>query len=429
MLSSSQDLRGFCVDRLVVGSNIYEGTCVSISNGVTVGLASDLKGALDLRGLGSIAIPGVMDIHVHLRGLDLSYKEDEASGTLAALSGCIVAVVDMPNTKPPLKTVKALRAKLEALQANAYVDYGVYAGIPEDEDIVWSLAKEPVAGFKIYPEDMRVRRGILCNVLKALEYKGGILIVHAEHPDLLGVDYGFDRTIYRSCVVESSAVDEIKKLLVECGSRPRVHITHASCHSTILKAKEYGFTVDVTPHHLLFDMDNFKPLNSTWCESKVNPPLRDLVERSLLWKLLLEGYVDAIASDHAPHARFEKLWLHPSQCSPGFPSLEDWVGTLSLVFHRLNLLPLFTELTSLGPARILGFKPWGFTGSKAYFTILSTDVEISHEPVFSKAKISPYLNKPKLRCLATLIRGRLAYLNGEVMVGRGFGVNLFEAGG
>lgn len=429
LLGYSQDLRGFCVDVLHLGSSIYNDTCVNISDGFVAGLTSELRGALDLRGLNSIALPGVIDIHVHLRGLELSYKEDEASGTMAALAGCITAVIDMPNTKPPLKTVEALRSKLNSLKNMAYVDYGVYAGIPEDLMSVEMLSREPIAGFKVYPEDLRAPKSILCAILRALESKGRILIVHAEHPDMIGLDYGFNRNTYRGCVVETLAVEEVKRLLVECNSRPKVHITHASCPSTILKAKSYGFTVDVTPHHLLFDEHNFRHLASRWCESKVNPPLRDVIERSLLWRLLLEGYVDVIASDHAPHASYEKLWLHPSQCSPGFPGLEDWTGILARIFNNVGLMGLFVKLTSLNPASILGLPKRGLPGSQATFSVLTTSTITSPGCTYSKARVSPYVGSLRFECLASIIRGKLAYYKGEIAVNKGFGVNLFETRG
>jgi dihydroorotase len=425
MRLSSSSHPSLCVDRLVVGSSVSYNTCIPLSK-ASSDIAGIAGGSLDLRGSGSIAIPGVVDMHVHLRGLELSYKEDEASGTLAALSGCVTAVVDMPNTRPPLKTVEALRAKLESLRSNAYVDYGVYAGIPKDVDMVSRLADHPIAGFKVYPEDLTLPERVLCRVLEVLEVKDRLLIVHAEHPDMLTVDFGFDRGVYRGCVVETAALEEVRRLMARCGSKPRVHITHASCPSTVVKAKSYGFTVDVTPHHLLFDEGNLKYLMSRWCESKVNPPLRGFIERSLLWRLLLEGYVDAIASDHAPHASYEKLWLHPSQCSPGFPGLEDWVGVLARIFESLGLLGLFTELTSTNPSRILGLP---VRSSQNTYTILGLDVENSPGCIHSKARVSPYLGAPRLRCLASIIRGEIAYFNGKPLVGGGFGVNMFEVGG
>ena len=89
---------------------------------------------------------------------------------------------------------------------------------------------------------------------------------------------------------------------------------------------------------------------------------------------------------------------------------------------------MFVELTSLNPTRILGIPPRGLGGSQATLTVLG-DVEISPGCIHSKARVTPYLGAPRLRCLASVIRGELAYFNGEPLIGGGFGVNLFEAGG
>ncbi len=429
MSSYSQDLKGVCVDKLATSTGIREGSCLEFSGGLVKGFSESSRSFLDLRGLGSIGLPGIVDMHVHLRGLELSYKEDEVSGSLAALAGCVTAVVDMPNTKPPLKTPEALEAKLRALKSGSHVDYGVYAGIPYSVEDPQLMASMPIAGFKAYPEDLESPSKVLCSVLKAAESRGLLFIVHPEHPEMLKTpDYGFDRNNSRPCYAEAAAVDEVLKLISECGFKPRVHITHASCPSTVLRAKKYGFTVDVTPHHLLLDVDSFKPLNSLWCESKVNPPLRGLVEKSLLWKLLLEGYVDAIASDHAPHASWEKLWLHPSQCSPGFPSLEFWPGALMRIFALMNVESLYARLTSLGPSSILGLKGYGGldSGFKASLSIFTPEPLEFHGGSYSKARISPYLGFKTLNCLASVIRGRLSYFKGRVLVGEGWGVNMFE---
>ncbi|MDM7275690.1 MAG: dihydroorotase [Thermoprotei archaeon] len=429
MSGYSQSLKGVCVDRLATSTGVIEGVCLEFNGGLVKGFSESPEGFLDFRGLGSTGFPGIVDLHVHLRGLELSYKEDEASGSLAALAGCVTAVVDMPNTKPPLKTPEALEAKLRALKYSSHVDYGVYAGIPYNVEDSQTMASMPIAGFKAYPEDLEAPSRVLCSVLKASESRGLLFIVHPEHPELLKTpDYGFDRGISRPCHAEAAAVDEVSRLLSECGSKPRVHITHASCPQTILKAKAYGFTVDVTPHHLLLDSESFKPLNSLWCESKVNPPLRGLVERSLLWRLLLEGYVDAIASDHAPHAPWEKMWLHPSQCSPGFPSLEVWPGALLRVFRLLGAESLYAKLTSLGPSSILGLRGYGGLGSgfKASLSIFTPEPLEFHGGSYSKARISPYLGFKVLKCLASIIRGRLSYFKGRVLAGEGLGVNMFE---
>lgn len=400
-----------CADVVVTERGEERGACVPLGG---------RDPPLDLRGAGSIALPGIIDMHVHLRGLDLSYKEDESSGTLAALTGCITAVVDMPNTRPHIRTLSALERKLSALR-RAHVDYGLYAGIPEREDEVKLISSAPIAGFKIYPEDMLIDEKILCEVMRAAERKGLLIIVHAEHPDLLTApDYGYERELRRSCAAEMAGIYRVSELASRCGARPKVHITHVSCERSLLLAKRLDYTTDVTPHHLLFDRDNFAPLVSRYCESKVNPPLRSVAERHGLWARLMAGEVDAIASDHAPHSSEEKLWLPPSLCSPGFSSAEAWPGTLLRSFLLLRALGLFADLTSWGPAKILGVKRRGS------YSVFSAETDVFPGSRFSKARVSPYIGSSMLRCAATIIRGKVAYYGGIAYTTGGYGVNLFE---
>lgn len=410
-MQSPSSPSALCADIVVSERGEERGACVTLGGG---------DPPLDLRGLGSIALPGIIDMHVHLRGLELSYKEDERSGTLAALAGCITAVVDMPNTRPHIRSLSTLERKLSAMK-EAYIDYGLYAGIPEREDEIELISSAPIAGFKIYPEDMKADERILCGVAKEAERRGLLIIVHAEHPDLIATpDYGYGRELHRSCAAEMAGIYWVMELASRCGARPKIHITHVSCERSLALARALGFTTDVTPHHLLFDIHRFMPLINPYCESKVNPPLRSCSEKQGLWIRLLSGEVDAIASDHAPHSSSEKMWLHPSSCSPGFSSAEAWPGALLRPFLHASALSLFARLTSHGPARILGID------RGASYSVFSMEADSVSEPRFSKAKVSPYFNMSALRCLAAVIRGKVAYYGGSPLVTGGFGVNLFE---
>ncbi|MEN3000118.1 MAG: dihydroorotase [Acidilobaceae archaeon] len=402
------------MDLLWQPSGWLRGPCLSLPSGE---VGEKGEGYLDLRGMSSVALPGIIDMHVHLRGLQLSYKEDETSGTLAAREGCVTGVVDMPNTRPHVRNVRVLREKLEALRKGARVDYGLYAGVPESREEARAMAAMPIAGFKIYPEDME-REEVLCDVLKGAEERGLLVVVHSEHPEMIRApDYGYERDLFRSCAAELMGVEEIRRLTKRCSAYPRVHITHVSCPRTVLLAKGYGYTVDVTPHHLIWHRHNFRHLYSPHCESKVNPPLRGAAESWGLWQLTLGGLVDAIASDHAPHPPHEKCWLPPEQCSPGFSSLESWPGALLLLFERLKLMDLYVELTSLNVAKILRVKR-GLS-----LSVFSLEPEISPGSLRSKAKITPYLGVQRARCLTTVIRGKVTSSE-EVS-----GVNMFEDGG
>ncbi len=326
------DARGYLGEGCV---NVREGLITSVSKGPE---------AYEVHWFnedGTVIVPGFIDLHVHLRGLDLSYKEDEESGTRAALSSGVTLVVDMPNTRPRLSTPAAVKMKLDALQNRSYTDYGVYAGVPDDPDLLDELARLPVAGFKVYPEDMAARPQSVSRVLSS----GRLVVVHPELPEAerLGYDENDRRAAERGCWMEGASLG----YLLSLGSPRRLHVTHASCPTTIDLARSQGATTDVTPHHLLYDATRHG------CQFRVNPPLRDSATRDLLVKYVLEGLVDAIASDHAPHSPQEKAsWPH---CPPGIP----WLGLWPLALYRLvssGALPLsdFLRLTSLGPARVLG---------------------------------------------------------------------------
>lgn len=341
--------------------------CVNIEEGRIAGILKEPPRDVvlyDYRERGYLIVPGLVDLHVHLRGLQLSYKEDEGSGTRAAASAGITLVVDMPNTIPKLVTGSALESKLEALEKIAVVDYGIYAGIPSSPEELRELTTYPIAGFKAYPQDLEFKSEMLRYIMES----GFLLVVHSEYPlvERVVLEDELSRSTHRGCQYEALALDSIH------GTRgARVHVTHASCYSTIKEAKRRGFTVDVTPHHLLYNN-----IDAPTCIGRVNPPLRGPEEAWSLLQALIEGYVDALASDHAPHSPTEKS--EPLYCSPGFAWLELWPW---LLFRLVKLgvigLDRFLYLTSRGPAEILGLKDYGSlsSGSRANLLVLDYKYE------------------------------------------------------
>ena len=394
-------------------AGLGEGGCVNLGEGGFVGFSEEPRGGLrvDLRGLGSLALPGVFDLHVHLRGLGLSYKEDEYSGTAAAAAGCVAGVADMPNTRPELREPGALASKLEALKANAVVDYGVYAGIPRRDGLAGAIASMGVLGFKVYPEDLRPSPG-LCQALREAEERGLVVVLHPELEEAFQLpDWGFERETVRPCTAEEAAVEELRALMDVCGAWPRVHVTHVSCPGTALRARSYGFTVDVTPHHL-FAGEVLPPYWSP-CALKVNPPLKGRLEARRLQDLLLEGLVDAVASDHAPHSPGEKLW-NPHTCPPGFPWLEWWAGFTALRLLRHLGPEGLAELASRAPRRILG-APGGYESGSV--SVISLEPARITAPRYSKAPYTPFQGLEYYPCLATVVGGKLVYTRWEGVVG------------
>jgi len=378
--------------------------CLVVDGGRVAGYAERPRGqrVLDVRGTGLVVAPGIVDMHVHLRGLRLSYKEDERTGTLEAAAGGVVLVVDMPNTVPRLSDPAALAAKLEALAEHSLVDYGVYAGMPREPHRVQALARAPVAGFKVYPEDYTLEESIA-----AAARSSKLLVVHPELPEAeapVSVEDPAGRAEARGCHWEAAAPGLLAPLL----DGARAHVTHASCASTVGEARAHGYTVDVAPHHLLYEARPRGPP----CESRVNPPLRRAPEPSLLLRLLVEGAVDALASDHAPHARWEKS--EPLSCLPGYPWLGLWPWALNALLHAALGLEGLLELASAGPARVLGvYGDYGLVdvGARASLIVFDPGARWRHVGFrYARHGLPAHFMLPARGLVHyTLVGGRLAY--------------------
>lgn len=393
--------------------------CVAARGGLVTGIHRKPVSAervLDYRGMGVYVSPGFIDMHVHLRGLRLDYKEDERSGTAAAASAGITLVADMPNTVPRLSTPEALEEKLRALRKRSLVDYAVYAGVPDSPGLVEELASLPVAGFKIYPGDLEERMEA---VKRILELPGALVVVHPELPEAEKpvAESNSLRAVHRGCHWEAAAVQLLRSL----EPRARLHITHASCPSTIEHARNSGFTVDVAPHHLLLQ---------GWgedCLYRVNPPLRSSIEEWRLLQTLLEAGVNAVASDHAPHAAWEKT--EPLTCSPGIAWLEAWPSLLYCLVEAGALrLEEFLRLAGKGPADILGLRGYGVLepGARADLAAWRPASTRIGAPRWSKARLVPYfMERGCMEVLATLVGGVPVYVEGE-LTGEAEAVNPFE---
>lgn len=362
-----------------------------------------------------LLLPGLIDLHVHLRGLELSYKEDEESGTKAAAHGGLTVVVDMPNTVPKIDNVFALKKKLEELKAKSYVDYGVYVSPPSNKDeLLNMLLMEGVVGTKIFPQDL-YRIPEVAEVFKDLYTKYGrrrIVIVHAENPLMLNECYAGRRHICRPIESEISVLNLLKSYST---SWMHIHITHVTNALTLSLAKSYGFTVDTCPHYLYLDSNNEKEMG---CIAKVDPPLRSPSTRLTLLNFVKT--LDAITSDHAPHSEEEKL-NDFGICPSGISSI-DIMGSLVLnLFHKgVVSLDDVVNLLSKGPAKILGLYRWGclYEGCVASYTVVDLDSELYVDPqhFYSKTKLTPYKTM-RLRgsVKATIVRGYLVYRDNNIV--------------
>lgn len=393
---------------------------------------------IDLNGL--LVIPGLIDVHVHLRGLNLSYKEDYDTGTLAAAFGGISTVLDMPNTDPATENAETLRSKIETAKPKIYVNVGFYSFIPEKLTEISRLVAEGVFGFKVFMH--RVMPGYKFNSLEdlrkpfeAIGRTGLPVLVHAErretyeavkHANPNGGLEAFEAALSEES--ENESVDELTAMLrkIKPVKLHFCHITSPVSLKRIAEAKAEGLSVtcEVTPHHLLLSKKNYETLG---IYGLVDPPLRSEGCVEGLWVGVRKTMVDCIASDHAPHTLEEKSIGNIWSIKTGFPGLETLLPLMLDCVNRgwLSLSKL-VELTSQNPAKIFRIAGRGSIeiGYWADLTVVDLNGEFRIDPseFKSKAKHSPFKGwKGRGIVKGVLVNGEPVFLNGEILSKPGVG--------
>ncbi|MEM2939969.1 MAG: dihydroorotase family protein [Thermoproteota archaeon] len=423
------------LDKLLTGRIYYDGdfleACLGISGEEIVFIGKEANAPpydekIDFKSL--FIIPGLIDIHAHLRGLRLKHKEDFATGTCAAAAGGFTLVIDMPNTDPPTNTYARMMEKTDEAGSEIVVDVGFYFGKPTEGKELPRLLRTGAVGIKLYPEDYCRAGSETVETLKKVAESGRKIVFHPEdlsiitenrkrYPEQLkGVEkHGFIRPVE----AELSALDLFRRL-----SGPGAHAAHLTSLRSIEKAKRNGFTFDVSVNHLtLTDED----LTSVGSVCKVNPPLRSPEERSLLAKSLNNGEVQIIITDHAPHTLEEKNNVLYDDIPSGIPGFETAFPVLLDMVSRggLNLHRVIDALT-LGPAGFLGDRRRGVIreGGLANLTVFDPKEEwkVNPEDFYTKAKHSPFNGRVlRGRVKATVVRGEIVFQDREITVTRGFG--------
>ncbi|SMH36488.1 allantoinase [Rathayibacter oskolensis] len=263
---------------------------------------------------GQVLIPGAVDTHVHVNEPGRTEWEGFASATRAAAAGGVTTIIDMPlNSIPPTTTVAGLEAKRAAAAPQALVDVGFWGGaIPENLGTLRELHDAGVFGFKCFlspsgvDEFPHLSTEQLFEAMREIAAFDGLLIVHAEDPGELessandgGASYG-TFVDSRPPASEKSAILHVIEAVRETGGRAHIlHLSSADALPLLREAKAEGLriTAETCPHYLTFDAGSI-PDGAT--EFKCCPPIRDVRNRELLWKGLLDGAIDIIASDHSP---------------------------------------------------------------------------------------------------------------------------------
>ena len=373
-----------------------------------------------------LIIPGIIDIHSHLRDLGQSEKETFLTGTKAAAFSGITTVFNMPNTIPPAITSTQIKIWIKKAKPNIYVDVGFIAGFPKklDEDEIKRMIELGIIGFKIYPlkslnEIDWVDSKNLQNIL-AISSKYQIpIFIHASYPltELEKEQMTKDFNQKQGSILEYhdktdpvKAEEKFVKIVIEQYKKyievnhlnyklyPIIHFCHISSIESYLEIKKeqlsntnLKISFEVTPHHLLLSN---KILLSNENFGKVLPPLRKPEHHRFLFNELMKGNIKLIGTDHAPHTIEEKSQKYFSAPS-GFPGFETYpLLILKKVFDYQLSLERFVAVASEYPALNFNLKNKGFIkeGYDADLLIVDKVPEylINPQNFKTKAKFTPY---------------------------------------
>jgi len=381
---------------------------------------------------GLVVCPGFIDMHVHLREPGQEHKETVATGVAAAVAGGFTAVACMPNTSPVNDnanvTLLILAKAAEAALARVYPIGAVSKG--SLGELLADIAELKQAGCVAITDDGHpVKTALLLR--RALEYAGMFgmpVIEHCEDPTLKGdgvAHEGFHAASLglRGIPGAAEALGAERGILLSELTGSAFHVAHMSARVSlraVRKGKEAGVrvTCEVAPHHFTLTDEALATPIPYDTNVKMNPPLREVADRDAMLGGIVDGSVDAIATDHAPHHYDEKK-VEFDRAPFGIVGLETAVSLSldRLVHSGLIRLSRLVELLSANPARILGVAGGSLSqGERADITVLAPDlkVRIQASALRSRSKNTPF-DGWELRggVAGTIVGGRTVFVNPE----------------
>jgi dihydroorotase len=385
------------------------------------------KETLDVTGLH--ILPGAIDVHVHFRDPGYPHKEDFASGTAGAAFGGVTTVFDMPNTLPTIGTPEALAAKHRIAAEKAYVDYGLYAVLGEDSiEHVPALIDGGIIGFKLYMGNTFGRipsptTGAMLEAFEVVAPTGKRISLHAETNSIMerresrlraaGRTEPIAHLAARPAVVAVEAVARAAILAEWTGAR--IHVLHISSAAELrplaeAKARGVEITGETCPHYLLLSETDYEKFGGI---VRVNPPVREAPNRQPLWDALMDGTVDMVATDHAPHTPEEKTRNDIWTVDCGFPGVETQMPLMLTEINRGRAsLQDYVRWSSEAPAKIWGLYPRKgalTVGSDADIAIVDVrrNWTIDDALIQSRSKVSPWHGRQATALpIHTIVRGR-----------------------
>jgi dihydroorotase len=420
--------------------------CFAIDEGkiLKIGKEPSMPAADDKTSLHNmLVLPGVVDTHVHLRDEEKAYKETFLTGTAAAAAGGVTTVLDMPNNTPVTMSVQALRNRMQIAQTRILVNVGFHSAFPASIDDMQAIVAEGAVSFKLFMAEQVGGLDIdddeaLKNGLKRAGELGVPIAVHAEDHLLLKKATDEFKLNHKDNInaflkahdesVELTAVERLLSVTAQT-EKSRVQFCHISTEkalTAVYEAKKSGraITCEVTPHHLTLNNVDFGRFGAM---ALTMPPLRTKENIEALWKGLIEGTVDTIGSDHAPHTLEEKEGTSIWDVKAGIPGLETILPLILTAVHKGNLtLSRAVELLSEKPAKIFGLTGKGKLERSNDADLVVVDFNrnyrVDASKFKSKAKFSPFDKRDvQGKPLKTYVGGHLVMDEGEIVAKPGSG--------
>jgi len=386
-----------------------------------------LRGAADesFNARGLIVAPGFIDLHVHLREPGQPYKETIATGTAAAAAGGFASICCMPNTSPVADTPEIIAWIADPARGAVVNVFPIAAAtVASQGERLTDFRALQRAGAVAVTDDGRpiLRDDIMQQALATAAQLGIPVVQHAEDTRLTAgcsVNQGAVsfRMGLRGMSAESEAAIVEHDTVLAKNANAHLHVAHVSTAAALKpirrgKRNHVNVTCEVTPHHFTLIDENIGDYDTRF---KMNPPLRSAADREALMVALADGTIDAIASDHAPHARYEKE-VEFDRAPFGVTGLETALALALTRLHREKHMPLarIVELFTAGPARALNLRGRGTLarGAPADVTIFDPARRWTFDASksLSKSRNTPFDGWQLTgKAVATIVGGRFAY--------------------
>lgn len=380
---------------------------------------------------GKVVTPGLIDLHVHFREPGQEAKEDFESGSKAAAAGGFTTVCTMPNTKPAVDDAALVRSLEKRAEDVAKVHIKIIGAVTKGQEgkELAELGDMIEAGAVAFSDDGHYdqKAKVLLNAFDYLHTFDKVIVNHEEETSL--VEEGVMNEGHRSAmlglkgrptVAEDIAVARDIMLAEYAGSRVHVaHISSARAVDIVRQAKKRGVrvTCEVTPQHMTMTDECVNLFDSS---TKINPPLRSQKDCDALIEGVKDGTIDAIVTDHSPHAQEDKDREYIYAPS-GFPGLETSLGImLTDLFHAGKLdLPIIISKMTWEPAKVFGMDAGTLTAGKpADITVIdpALDWTVDEKKFYTKGSHSPFIGRQlKGKAVLTVVGGEIVMQDGEVL--------------